>query len=138
VPSVAEIAAQTGSWRPFDLKAVETLVGEGRVVFVDVTADWCITCQVNKATVVSRGEVAARLADGRVVPMRADWTRPNDEIARYLANFGRYGIPFNVVYGPAAPEGIPLPEILTREAVLAAFEQAQASRAQAGGGPRGG
>jgi suppressor for copper-sensitivity B len=127
-----------GAWHPFDVQAIETLVAQGRVVFVDVTADWCITCQVNKTAVVSRGEVAARLADGRVVPMRADWTRPNDEIARYLANFGRYGIPFNVVYGPAAPEGIPLPEILTRDAVLAAFEQALGPRAQAGRGPRGG
>jgi suppressor for copper-sensitivity B len=139
-PATLTAAAPTaaGAWRPFDVQAIETLVRDGRVVFVDVTADWCITCQVNKAAVVSRGEVAARLADGRVVPMRADWTRPNDEIARYLANFGRYGIPFNVVYGPAAPEGIPLPEILTSDAVLAAFDQALGPRAQAGSGPRGG
>ncbi len=113
-------------WRPFDQGAIETLVRGGRVVFVDVTADWCITCQVNKAVVVSRGDVASRLADGSVVPMRADWTRPNDEIAAYLASFGRYGIPFNVVYGPAVPEGIPLPEVLTREAVLSAFDKAKA------------
>jgi suppressor for copper-sensitivity B len=138
--NVAEVAAQDRKWRPFDTQAIETLVRDGRVVFVDVTADWCITCQVNKAAVVSRGEVAARLSDGRVVPMRADWTKPNDEIARYLANFGRYGIPFNVVYGPAAPEGIPLPEILTREAVLNAFDKAHApvtsdaGRAGRGGG----
>jgi len=95
-------------------------------VFVDVTADWCITCQVNKAAVLSRGDVAVRLADGSVVPMKADWTRPNDEISRYLASFGRYGIPFNVVYGPAAPDGIALPEILSSEAVLQAFDKAKA------------
>lgn len=138
VPVTAAPGAAAGTWRAFDVQAIETLVRDGRVVFVDVTADWCITCQVNKAAVVTRGEVAARLADGRVVPMRADWTRPNDEIARYLASFGRYGIPFNVVYGPAAPEGIALPELLTRDAVLAAFEQAAGPRAQAGSGPRGG
>lgn len=118
--------AAPDTWKPFDQGAIETLVRSGRVVFVDVTADWCITCQVNKAVVLSRGDVAARLADGSVVPMRADWTRPNAEIAAYLAHFGRYGIPFNVVYGPGAPEGIPLPEILTREAVLGAFDKAQA------------
>ena len=56
--------------------------------------------------------------------MRADWTRPNEEIARYLADFGRYGIPFNVVYGPGAPAGIALPELLTSEAVLSAVERA--------------
>jgi suppressor for copper-sensitivity B len=113
------------AWQKFDLSAVETLVLGGRVVFVDVTADWCITCQVNKTAVVSRGTVADRLADGSVVPMRADWTRPDPAIARYLASFGRYGIPFNVVYGPGAPAGIVMPEILTADAVLEAFRRAQ-------------
>ncbi|MEO5374735.1 MAG: thioredoxin family protein [Alphaproteobacteria bacterium] len=91
---------------------------------VDVTADWCVTCQVNKAAVLNRGEVARRLAAPGVVAMRADWTRPNDEIAGYLAGFGRYGIPFNAVYGPGAPDGLPLPELLTTEAVLAAINRA--------------
>jgi len=93
------------------------------VVFVDVTADWCITCKVNKAAVVERGEVARRLSNG-VVPMRADWTNPDDGIARYLASFGRYGIPFNAVYGPGAPAGIPLPELLSEADILAALDKA--------------
>jgi suppressor for copper-sensitivity B len=57
--------------------------------------------------------------------MKADWTRPNKTIAEYLAKFGRYGIPFNVVYGPSAPSGITLPELLTNSAVLGALKQAQ-------------
>jgi suppressor for copper-sensitivity B len=126
VPAPDATVVASDAWRVFDQAAIETLVREGRVVFVDVTADWCITCQVNKAAVLARGDVAARLADGSVVPMRADWTRPNEEISHYLASFGRYGIPFNVVYGPAAADGIALPEILTREAVLNAFEKARA------------
>ncbi|HEX9465801.1 MAG TPA: protein-disulfide reductase DsbD domain-containing protein [Alphaproteobacteria bacterium] len=131
-PPPPETSALAGAaWRPFELADVESLVREGHVVFVDVTADWCITCQVNKAAVVSRGEVAARLANGSVVPMRADWTRPNDVIARYLASFGRYGIPFNVVYGPAAPSGIPLPEILTTDVVLAALDKAEGRKTTA-------
>jgi suppressor for copper-sensitivity B len=56
--------------------------------------------------------------------MRADWTRPDPRIARYLASFGRYGIPFNVVYGPAAPDGIALPELLDTDSVLAALAAA--------------
>src|SRR3546814_12264937 len=62
--------------------------------------------------------VAARRSTDRVVAMQADWTRPDPKIADYLASFGRYGIPFNVVYGPAAPQGIVLSELLTVEAVL--------------------
>lgn len=124
--------AAPGHWQNFDLGAIETLVRDGRVVLVDVTADWCLTCQVNKAAVLSRGEVAKQLAEGRVVPMRADWTRPDPAIAQYLASFGRYGIPFNVVYGPGAPAGIALPELLTADVVLDALDKAQrTSRAEA-------
>ena len=113
------------AWQDFDQQRLAALVAEGKTVFVDVTADWCITCKVNKAAVVERGEVAERLASGQVVPMRADWTKPDDAIARYLASFGRYGIPFNAVYGPKAKDGIALPELLTETDVLAAFDKAR-------------
>jgi suppressor for copper-sensitivity B len=120
-------AAADARWIAFDREAIPGLVGEGRTVFVDVTADWCITCQVNKAMVLTRDPVARRLAgDESVVTMRADWTRPSDAIASYLAAFGRYGIPFNAVYGPGAPTGIPLPELLTTQAVLDALDRAAA------------
>ncbi len=111
-------------WRPFDEAEIQRLVADGQTVLVDVTADWCITCQVNKAAVLKRDPVAALLEDGKVVAMRADWTLPSQEIANYLAKFGRYGIPFNAVYGPDAPDGVMLPEILLTDRVLAAIEQA--------------
>jgi suppressor for copper-sensitivity B len=112
-------------WRPFIQEHLADLVANGRVVLVDVTADWCITCQANKAAVLDRGEVAARLASD-VTGLKADWTRPDPAIQAYLASFNRYGIPFNAVYGPAAPGGIALPEILTDSAVLQAFAKAAA------------
>ncbi len=112
------------AWVPFSRDAVAREVAAGKVVFVDVTADWCITCKVNKAAVVDRGAVARRLGGEEVVAMRADWTRPDDAIARYLASFGRYGIPFNAVYGPGAPQGIALSELLTESEVLAALDKA--------------
>lgn len=112
------------SWRPLDAGEIDRLVAGGQVVFVDVTADWCITCKVNKAVVIDSEAVQARLDGKDVVRMRGDWTRPSEEIADYLAGFGRYGIPFNAVYGPQAPDGIALPEILTKSAVLEAIERA--------------
>ena len=111
-------------WQPFDLARIPEHIAAGRTVFVDVTADWCITCQVNKAAVLERGIVAQRLADDRIVPMRADWTSRDPEIADYLERFGRFGIPFNAVYGPALPRGYALPELLTESSVLAAFDRA--------------
>jgi suppressor for copper-sensitivity B len=56
--------------------------------------------------------------------MQADWTRPSERISNYLATFGRYGIPFDAVYGPGAPNGIPLPELLSEDAVIQALDQA--------------
>ena len=111
-------------WRPFDETEIRRLVADGQTVLVDVTADWCITCQVNKAAVLNRDPVATLLEDGVIVAMRADWTLPSQEIADYLAKFGRYGIPFNAVYGPSAPDGVMLREILVTDSVLAAIQQA--------------
>jgi suppressor for copper-sensitivity B len=118
-------------WQPFDEAAIADVVADGKLVFVDVTADWCITCSVNKALVLHRGRVLERLIGSDVVAMRADWTEPDDAISRYLGSFGRYGIPFDAVYGPGAPRGIALPELLTEDAVLSAFVRAQAKAARA-------
>lgn len=125
-------AARTGTvWQTFDRSRISKLVSEGEIVFVDVTADWCLTCKANKALVLDRGEVAKALAASEIVPMQADWTRSDPTISRYLEAHGRFGIPFNIVYGPGAPEGLPLPEILTTEAVLDALSAA-ATRTQVG------
>lgn len=113
-----------GAWIAFDEAAIPALVAEGRVVFVNVTADWCITCRVNETLVLSKHPVRDSLASDAVVAMRADWTRPDAEISAYLARFGRYGIPFDAVYGPGVPNGQALPELLTTEAVLGGLERA--------------
>ena len=121
-PGAAATAA--GHWTPFERRAIASAVESGKVVFVDVTADWCITCQVNKALVLNNRAVSRRLTGDRVVAMVADWTRPSDEIDAYLESFGRFGIPFNAVYGPARPDGEPLPELLTEATVLEAIDRA--------------
>ena len=127
-----EVGARTAKahWTPMDRAAIASAVASGAVVFVDVTADWCITCQVNKALVLNNDPVRSRLAGDGVVAMVADWTRPSDEIGAYLKSFGRFGIPFNAVYGPARPNGEALPELLTERIVLDAIERA------AGASPR--
>lgn len=118
------VTQELTEWQIFDRSEIAQLVSEGQVVFVDVTADWCLTCKANKALVLDREPVASALAAAGVTPMQADWTRPSDDIARYLASFGRYGIPFNIVYGPSVPEGIALPEILTTDTVIDALNTA--------------
>lgn len=118
------VSEEATDWQPFDRAQIPKLVSEGKTVFVDATADWCLTCKANKKLVLSKGKVAAALDQSTVVPMVADWTRQDEDIARFLQSHGRFGVPFNIVYGPGAPEGIPLPELLTTEAVLKAFDKA--------------
>jgi suppressor for copper-sensitivity B len=124
------------AWEPLDKERIASLVAAGRTVFVNVTADWCLTCKLNERLVLAREPVAGRLQTPGIVVMQGDWTRPDAAIARYLASFGRYGIPFDAVYGPALPEGEALPELLTAGAVLDALDRAQTARpaasAQAG------
>jgi suppressor for copper-sensitivity B len=122
--SDSEAVTTAGPWQPFEPAAIADEVRLGRIVVVEVTADWCLTCKVNKQAVLDRAAVRERLARPDVTAMLADWTRPDPTIARYLARHGRYGIPFTAVYGPAAPEGQVLPELLTDSAVLDAIRRA--------------
>ena len=111
-------------WVKFDRSEIPKLISQGNIIFVDVTADWCLTCKANKTLVLDRAPVVDRLRGDNVVAMQADWTRPNPEISRYLETHNRFGIPFNIVYGPNAPDGIILSEILTADAVLSALDAA--------------
>jgi suppressor for copper-sensitivity B len=118
------LAASDGQWLVFDRDEIDRLVKAGDIVFVDVTASWCITCQVNKKAVIETGDVAKWLSQNNVVAMRADWSQPDPMISQYLASYGRYGIPFNAIYGSQAPSGLVLPELLTSSAVLKAAQLA--------------
>ncbi len=122
-PKETQAKEDASYWAPFDLAAIPGHVAAGKTVFVDVTADWCITCKVNKRVALGNGAVANLLAGENIIAMKADWTKPNDAIAAYLASFGRYGIPFNAVYGPGAKTPIVLPEILTPGLVLEALQK---------------
>lgn len=123
-PSAKENGVGGIHWISFDRSDIARRVSRGEVVFVDVTADWCLTCKANKALVLERDPVLSALNAENVTAMQADWTRPNEMIARYLEANNRYGIPFNAVYGPAAPTGIVLSEILSSDDVLSAVQAA--------------
>lgn len=112
-------------WQPFNFRDIPKLVASGKTVFIDVTADWCITCQINKTFVIAQNDVLQRLEQKDVIAMQADWTLPDSSITAYLVSFGRYGIPFNAVYGSKAPSGIILPELLKRDSVIDALDRAR-------------
>jgi thiol:disulfide interchange protein DsbD len=112
-------------WEPYSAARLAELRAAGTPVFVDFTAAWCLTCQVNKRVAFSSERVAGAFADLGVVALRADWTDRDPEITRALASFGRSGVPLNVVYGiDPSREPIVLPTVLTPSIVLDAIEAA--------------
>lgn len=116
------------AWRPLSDEIITNSVAQGKTVFVNVTADWCVTCKANKIGVILQDPVYSALNHSKVVPVQGDWTHPDGAVTDYLRANGRFGVPFNIVYGPSAPQGIALPVILTSDMVMSALEQASGER----------
>ena len=106
------VAAGSG-WQPWSSQAVEQALADGRPVFVDFTAAWCVTCQFNKRGALSDAEVVADFRSRGVVLLRADWTRHDPAISRELARLGRSGVPVYLLLKPGSPQPRLLPEILS-------------------------
>jgi len=117
--------APKGLWQPLDVGKIPELIQAGKVVFIDVTADWCLTCKVNKALVLNERKVLKALSSPQVVAMRADWTRYDQNIKDFLNQYNRIGVPFNIVLGPKHAQGLILGEILKKKDVLEALKRAQ-------------
>jgi thiol:disulfide interchange protein len=129
----ARLAARGSSagligWVAFDRARAESLAASGQLVFVDVTADWCFTCKINERLILDTPEIAGAFAAHHVLPMRADWTNRSDAIARFLADNGRYGIPFYMLYRPGR-QPVVFSELPSKTAILAALDAAAAPAA---------
>ena len=115
----------TLNWQPLNQVHIQSYVKDNKTVFVEVTADWCVTCQANKFTVLLQEPVYSLLNSDDVILMKGDWTKPSDKIANYLKRNNRFGIPFYAVYNTKHPEGLKLPVLLTESLVIDAIEQAE-------------
>jgi len=117
MPARQQHAGDQLAWQPWSAQRVAQLRAEGKPVFVDFTAAWCITCQVNKRIALHDGKVQQRLADLGVQLLRADWTHYDAAITEALAGFGRSGVPLYLYYPPGGEAQL-LPELLTPGVVL--------------------
>ena len=117
------ITDRLGQWGAWSSERVDELLGEGRPVFVDFTATWCLICQVNKKVALRTDATESLFTEKGIVALEADWTRYDSDITDALENFGRSGVPLYLLYIPDG-EVIILPQSLSNYIVRQAVEKA--------------
>lgn len=105
-------------WRPWSPETLASLRSEEAPVFVNFTADWCLSCKVNEKVVFDTDPIRDAFSDRGIIALKADWTRKDEHIAAALAAHGREGVPLYLYYAPGAEAPVILPQILTAETVL--------------------
>ena len=102
-------------WEKFNESNVYDYIKKNEIVFLDVTADWCITCQINKITTINSKKINRIFLDNEIKLIQADWTKKDPKILEFISKFGRFGIPVNIIFSKKFNEGILLPEILSQD-----------------------
>jgi thiol:disulfide interchange protein DsbD len=113
----------TLTWQPFSEQTLSQARAEGKPIFIDFTAAWCLSCQVNERLVLRSDEVQHEFANNKVVLIKADWTKYDPEITKELASVGRSGVPTYVIYPIGKGAADVLPELLTKDIVLTALKK---------------
>lgn len=120
-PSSQKAAQST--WQPWSADAVARFQAQGRPVFVDFTASWCLSCQVNERVALSQPSVQEAFQNANVALLKADWTRQDPAITEALASLGRSGVPVYVLYTPGGNDPTLLPQVLTPGIVIDAVSK---------------
>ncbi len=110
------------NWLNFLETDISSLVDKDQIVFIDITADWCATCQFNKINVLQSKKIKEAFNKNNVILVRADWTKPSKEIDIFLKKYNRFGIPLNAFFSPKYPDGLLLSEILSENQILNSLE----------------
>ncbi|MBB1202648.1 DUF255 domain-containing protein [Enterobacteriaceae bacterium 89] len=124
-PQSNGLTADRVNWQPLSEQAIAAALAENKRVFVDVTADWCVTCKANKYNVLLREEVQQALTAPDIVALRGDWTQPSDTISQFLRARNSVAVPFNQIYGPGMKQGQIQPPLLSRDHVLQTLDKAK-------------
>ncbi|WP_413581445.1 protein-disulfide reductase DsbD family protein [Bdellovibrio sp. HCB288] len=120
-------ATPSDSWNTFNETSINSELKSGNAIFIDFTAAWCITCQVNKKLVLNTTDIQNLFSDNKVKLYKADWTDRDPEITKALARFGRNSLPLYVYYSKGSKEPQILPEILTKSLIQNLFTNQEKS-----------
>jgi thiol:disulfide interchange protein DsbD len=121
-PAVAGSAA-AGVWDPWSAEAVARYQAQGRPVFVDFTASWCLSCQVNERVALTQPGVQEAFQEANVALLKADWTRHDENITQAITALDRSGVPAYALYVPGEESPRLLPEVLTPGIVIDALDK---------------
>jgi thiol:disulfide interchange protein/DsbC/DsbD-like thiol-disulfide interchange protein len=124
-PAVPQASAEQ---EPYSISRLAALRAEGKPVFVNMTAAWCITCLLNERVALSSDAVKKAFAERHVAYLKGDWTHADPEITRFLREHDRDGVPLYVLFPPKSADPIVLPQILTAGAVLAELERLESPK----------
>ena len=114
---------KSNNWLDFNSKSIPEIIVNNEIVFLDITADWCITCKFNKINVLNSKTVSDFFDSQEVTLIKADWTQPNEKINKFLKKYNKFGIPFNAFYSTKFPDGIIMSEILTEKEIFETYNK---------------
>lgn len=122
-------SADSTVWKPFTIKTLQESVAQNKTIFLDFTADWCLTCKSNEKLFLNTKEVKEKFRELKVDTIKADWTTQDPDITKILNRFGRSGVPLYVVIPAGRPkERIVLPEVINQGLVLETLSKAGPSK----------
>jgi suppressor for copper-sensitivity B len=112
-------------WRSYRPDQISTLTDKGHIVILDVTASWCATCNINKATTLNNTSVMEFMKKREIIGMRADISAGNNpSISTLMRMYNHYGVPMNIIYSKKFPQGLVLPTLLTPNILIREFKKA--------------
>ena len=110
-------------WENFDENKIKTYKENNELIFLDFTADWCVTCKFNKFTTLDNQDTINYFIKNEVKLLRGDWTTKDEKILKFIKKYERFGVPVNIIYSRNMKNGLVLPEILSSSIVIDNFER---------------